>query len=113
MSLTNVFISIIIMAIVTAFTRAFPFVFFGSLTSPPKIILFLGKFIPPVVMTILVLYCLQDIKLWDVPHGLNEIMAVILVVGLHRWKRNPLVSVFGATAFYMMLLQTDILRRLF
>ena len=28
-----------------------------------------------------------------------------LVVVLHRWKKNALFSIFGGTAFYMLLVQ--------
>ena len=33
------------------------------------------------------------------------LLAVLLVVGLHRWKHNNLISIFGGTIFYMVLVQ--------
>lgn len=37
--------------------------------------------------------------------GLPELLAVAAVVGLHLWKKNTLLSIFGGTAFYMILVQ--------
>lgn len=110
MSLTNVLIAIAVIAVITFFTRAFPFLFFNN-GKPPQTVLFLGKYIPPVIITILVFYCLKDISWTKVPYGSNEIAVVLLVVMLHTWKRNPLLSIFGATAVYMMLLKTGIVNK--
>jgi branched-subunit amino acid transport protein AzlD len=99
------------MAAVTFFTRVFPFLFYRH-KKPPEIILFVGKYIPPVVITILVVYCLKDIDWGKAPYGFNEMLAVLLVFILHGWRRNPLLSIFGATLFYMFLAQTAVINRL-
>ena len=39
------------------------------------------------------------------PHGIPELLAVAAVVGLHLRKKNTLLSIFGGTAFYMLLVQ--------
>jgi branched-subunit amino acid transport protein AzlD len=98
------------MTAITFFTRVFPFLFFGR-KKPPEIIGFVGKYIPPVVITILVLYCLKDINLDKAPYGLEELLAVITVIVLHLWRGNPLLSIFGATVLYMSLLQSAVLTR--
>ena len=55
------------------------------------------------VMAILVVYCLKDIQ-WGIwPSGLREIAAIALVTALHLWKKNAMLSIFGGTAFYMIL----------
>ncbi|MFR4441667.1 MAG: AzlD domain-containing protein [Hungatella sp.] len=33
-------------------------------------------------------------------------MAMILVIALHLWKRQMLLSIAGGTIFYMILVQT-------
>jgi branched-subunit amino acid transport protein AzlD len=38
---------------------------------------------------------------------------MVLVGILHAWKKNPLLSIFGGTGIYMILVQTDVLSRLF
>ena len=111
MNLTNVYICIAIMAAITFLTRVFPFLFFRN-GKPPEVILFIGKFIPPTLLTILVIYCLKDIHFEKGPYGGNELLAVILVIILHLRLGNPLISIFGATLVYMFLIQSDILSRL-
>lgn len=111
MSLTNVFIAIAIMAAITFLTRVFPFLFFRN-GQPPEVILFIGKYIPPTLITILVIYCLKDINLVNTPYGCNELIAAIMVVALHLRLGNPLISIFGATAVYMFLIQSEIIGRL-
>ena len=96
--------SIAIMAGVTFFTRAFPFIFFSRRKVPP-LLQFAESYIPPMIMVILVIYCLKDIHWTTAPHGLPEIISSILVAALHLWKRNPLLSIFGGTIFYMILVQ--------
>ncbi|OHD14267.1 MAG: branched-chain amino acid transporter AzlD [Spirochaetes bacterium GWC1_27_15] len=111
MNLTNVFISIIIMSVITFFTRAFPFIFFRKI-KPPKILLFIEKYIPPMVMVILVLYCLKDVKWTNLPYGIPELISIALVCILHTWKKNPLLSIFGGTIFYMIIIQTDLFSKI-
>jgi len=110
MSLTNVVIAIGIMAFITFLTRVFPFLFFRK-GEPPQIILFIGKFIPPTLITILVIYCLKDIPLGTLPYGFNELLAVLMVIALHLRFGNPLISIFGATLVYMFLIQSNLISR--
>lgn len=37
--------------------------------------------------------------------GFGVLLAVAAVAGLHLWKKNTLLSIFGGTAFYMLLVQ--------
>ncbi|VBB08336.1 branched-chain amino acid transport azld [Lucifera butyrica] len=111
MNITDIYLSILIIAAVTFFTRAFPFLFFHN-RKPPEIILFVGKHIPPIIITILVIYCLKDIHWNQAPYGLNECIAVALVIILHLWRRNSLISIFGATIVYMFLIQSNFLTNL-
>jgi branched-subunit amino acid transport protein AzlD len=55
------------------------------------------------VMAVLVVYCLKDIS-WNVwPSGIREIAALAVVTALHLWKKNAMLSIFGGTAFFMIL----------
>jgi len=95
-------IAVPLLALVILATRAFPFVLF-SRRDPPKAIRFVERFIPPMVMAVLVVYCLKDIA-WTIwPSGIRELAALALVVVLHLWKKNAMLSIFGGTAFYMIL----------
>jgi branched-subunit amino acid transport protein AzlD len=71
----------------------------------PAIITYLGTVLPYGVMGMLVVYCLKSVSLVTAPHGLPEFLAVAAVVLLHLWRRNTLLSIFGGTAIYMVLIQ--------
>lgn len=103
----EVVFTVLAMAAVTFFTRLFPFLFFTR-KDPPEIIRYIGKYIPPMVMVILVVYSLSGVSWAAPPYGLPEVMAIALVALLH-WKfRNPLVSIFGGTILYMVLVQSGL-----
>lgn len=55
------------------------------------------------VMAILVIYCLKDIRFEAHPWGLPSLTALAATVGLHLWKRNPMISILGGTILYMIL----------
>ena len=54
---------------------------------------------------LLVVYCLKNVNLLTGSHGLPELLAIALVVGLHLWKRQILLSIAGGTVCYMLLVQ--------
>lgn len=97
--------SILIMAAVTFLTRALPFILFDRGKEPPKIVLYLGKVLPPAIIAMLVIYCLRDIDLLSGTHGIPELVSAVAVVLLHLWKKNNLISIFGGTVLYMVLIQ--------
>lgn len=100
--LHNALIAIAFFTLIILATRAFPFLLFAR-RNPPRALRFVEKYIPPMVMAILVVYCLKDIQ-WGIwPSGLREIAAIALVTALHLWKKNAMLSIFGGTAFYMIL----------
>jgi len=96
--------TILVMVLVNYLTRVLPFLFFRERT-PPAAILFLERYFPPVIMTILVFYSLKDIDFHSAPYGSYELSAVALTIALHLLLRNYLLSIFGATLFYMGLVQ--------
>ena len=102
---TFVFLQILVMSLVTAALRFLPFWIFRSSEKRPAVITYLGTVLPYGVMGMLVVYCLKNVSLLSAPHGLPEFLAVFAVAGLHIWKRNTLLSIFGGTAFYMVLVQ--------
>ena len=55
-----------VIAVVTWALRAFPFLLFGN-RPLPKVIRYLGKALPPAIMTVLVIYCLRDISFSQSP----------------------------------------------
>lgn len=96
---------IAVMTAVTFLTRALPFLLFDRGQEPPKVILYLGRVLPPAVMAMLVVYCLRGMEFSSAPGWLPQVIGVGAVAALHRWKHNTLLSIFGGTLLYMVLVQ--------
>ena len=94
---------ILISAIATFFTRAFPFLLFGR-REPSKTVLYVGKYLPGAVIAILVVYCLFGSG-FALNTVLPKLIAGAAVVILHIWKRNNLLSIGLGTVIYMALVQ--------
>ena len=101
----HVFWMIVVMAAVTFLIRAFPFMLFGRAQRPPEMVLYLGRVISPAAIAMLVVYCVKEVSVAEFPFGLPELIAGAVVVGLHVWRKNPLLSICSGTAVYMVLIQ--------
>jgi len=103
----NVTRSLIIIAICVACTqveRALPFLIFRG-KEVPQVIKYLGKVLPLAIMSTLIIYCIKGIS-FAAPGGwLPYIIASALTAALHLWRGNTLLSIFGGTACYMLLVQ--------
>ncbi len=93
-----------VIAAVTWALRAFPFLLFGR-RPLPKMIRYLGKALPPAIMTVLVIYCLRDTQLSRSPYGTPELAACALVVLLQTVRRNMYLSIISGTVCYMILIR--------
>ena len=93
------------MAAVTFLTRAIPFLLFGRGGTPPKVVLYLGKYLPPAVIAMLIVYCLKDVSFAAAGGWLPVLIAGLAVVALHLWKKNDMLSIMGGTILYMVLVQ--------
>lgn len=102
--MTDKILLIAVIAVVTIALRFFPFLIFRN-RQTPKYIAYLGRVLPFAIMGMLVVYCLRGISLTSMPFGLPELIACALVVALHLWKRNTLLSIIGGTVCYMLLVQ--------
>ncbi|MGI6182752.1 MAG: branched-chain amino acid transporter permease [Candidatus Fimadaptatus sp.] len=97
-------LTIFTLGAVTLATRAVPFLAFSG-RRVPRMVLYLGRVLPPAIMAMLVVYCLKDVNFMAASYGLPELIACALVIALHLWRRNALISIFGGTAAYMLLIQ--------
>ena len=86
-------------------TRLCPFLFFPPGKPIPPVIQYLGKVLPPAVIGMLVIYCLKAVSITSYPYGLPEFIAVAVVILLHVWIRNNLLSIGVGTVLYMVLIQ--------
>ena len=93
-----------VIALVTIGLRFLPFLIFRG-RETPKFIAYLGKVLPFAIMGMLVVYCLRNISFSAAPFGIPEAISVALVVALHVWKKNTLLSIIGGTVCYMVLVQ--------
>ncbi len=99
------------MAAATLITRFLPFWLPSRvLASSPMRKLKNG--LPAVILLLLIVYSLKNTALLLPPHGLPELIALSLTLGLHLWKRNALLSIASGTGVYMVLEQTQILTKL-
>ena len=98
-------LTVAVISAVTILLRFVPFIIFRSGRKTPAYITYLGNVLPFAIMGMLVVFCLKNISFIQSPHGIPEIIAGTVVVLLHVWKRNSLVSIIGGTACYMLLVQ--------
>ena len=97
--------SIAVMAAVTFLTRALPFLLFDRGDHPPKVVLYLGRVLPPAIIAMLIVYCLKGVTFTTLGGWVPPLTAGLAAVLLHLWKGNDLLSIFGATVLYMALVQ--------
>ena len=94
--------AIAVMAIITFLTRALPFLLFDRGESPPKLVLYLGRVLPPAIIAMLIVYCLRGVS-FAAPGGwVPQLVSVAAVVILHLWRSNTLLSIFGGTIYKMV-----------
>ncbi len=105
MSVTEQIITIAAVVLGTMLTRFLPFLLFPAGNPTPRYVQYLGKALPGAVFGLLVVYCLKNVSLLSGSHGLPELIAILVVAGLHLWKRQMLLSIAGGTICYMLLVQ--------
>ena len=106
MTLTQQIITIAMVVLATVLTRFLPFAVFPEGKPTPKYIRYLGRVLPSAVFGLLIIYCLKNVEISSGSHGLPELISILLVIALHLWKRQMLLSIAGGTVCYMALVQT-------
>lgn len=97
--------AIAVAAVCTFATRLAPFLLFGQKRQVSKIVVYLGRVLPPAIIATLIVYCLKTVNLLAFPGGLPELISIGVVVLLHLWRRNTLLSIGAGTVCYMVLIQ--------
>ncbi|MHB0775463.1 branched-chain amino acid transporter permease [Halomonas sp. WWR20] len=111
MSLSQLLLVIVACALATFATRVLPFIALSRHAEHP-LVLHLGRYLPPAVMLILVIYALRDLRLLEdglinlAPNGLPTLLSSLTVVVMHLWRRNALLSIVCGTGLYMFMVQT-------
>ena len=94
--------AIFICGAIIFFERSFSFLLF-SRKEPPPLIKFIEKYIPSMIIAILLVYCFKDINFAAFPYGLPAFAGLAFAVLVNLAVKNSMVSIFGATALYMIL----------
>ena len=68
---------------------------FPESKQPPRIIEYFGQVLPYAMTGLLVVYALRNTPILTGSHGLPELIACTVIVLLHVWKRNMLLSIAG------------------
>lgn len=96
---------IAVSAAATFLTRVTPFLFLSRHSDHP-FILHLGRYLPATVMSLLVVIFLLRSAEWRAPlFGADAVVPSLLVVALHIWRRNALLSILTGTITYMVIKQ--------
>ena len=105
MTLTQQIVTIAMVILGTMLTRFVPFFVFPAGKPTPKYVQYLGNVLPPAVFGLLIIYCMKNVSIFTGSHAIPELLAITLVIALHTWKRQMLLSIAGGTIFYMILVQ--------
>jgi len=95
---------IFIFAVGVWLTRFLPFAVFKKTDRLPKYVSYLGSVLPAAIMGLLVIYCIKDYHFSDWTM-LPVLAAAAVVVGVHMYKRNTILSITAGTVVYMVLLR--------
>ena len=101
---TQSIIIIAICALCTFLERALPFIIFRG-KEVPEIVRYLGRVLPMAIMATLVIYCIKGITFATLGGWVPIVIASAATVVLHLWKGNTMLSIFGGTVCYMLLVQ--------
>lgn len=108
LSLTQALLATAVIALVTLFCRVAPFLFMrrsGTQEGKGTFLKFVERSVPPVAMTVLAVNAVALPCLSFGPDTVATLAASAATVGLHLWRRNPLLSIIGGTILYMTLRQ--------
>lgn len=105
MTLSQQMITIGCIVLATMLTRFLPFLLYPEHKKVPDYIVYLGQVLPGAIFGMLVIYCLKDVRLLTGSHGIPEFISIGVVVILHLWKRQMLISIAGGVICYMVLAQ--------
>lgn len=94
---------VLIAGAVTVLLRFLPFIAFGK--RRPEFVMYLGRALPYAVMMMLAVYCLREVNVLAEPYGVPEGLACLVVIVLHVWRRNTLLSIIAGTVIYMFMVQ--------
>lgn len=103
-----------LIGILVFFLRYLPFLIFHK-KEPSPYFKFAGKYIPVIAIAVLFAACLADktssliflsgnqAEAFSAGSVISGVIGITVCIGLHLWKKNPMLSIFGGTILYMLL----------
>lgn len=101
----EIWLTVAVIALVTAFTRFLPFAVFGSGKKTPKLVEKLGGVLPYAIMGMLVVYCMKSTSFGELAMWLPAVISIVVVGVVYLWRKNTLASIITGTLCYMILVQ--------
>lgn len=102
LTVKQVIIAILLSSVVIFLTRLLPFLLFSK-KNPPRIIKFIEKYVPQMIIAVLVVYCFKDVEFAQNPYGLPFLISCAVVVVLHLTLKNSMISILGGTVLFIIL----------
>ena len=105
MTVAQQIITIALCSLATIICRFAPFLAFSSSRETPRYIRYIGNALSGATFGMLVVYCLKNVSLTSYSFGIPELIGIALIVLVHLWRRNMLLSIASGTVAYMLLVQ--------
>lgn len=96
---------IAITAVITFILRAAPFIIFNGKREMPALVKSIADRLPPAIIAVLVIYCVKGPLTTLGTETAASAIALAIVVCLHLWKRNTLLSIAAGTIIYMICIR--------
>ena len=93
-----------VMGVATFITRALPFVALAKIYRNPLVDRF-GQLLPPMIMVVLVCFGLTSLNIESVNRVGLTVLSLVMVIALHYFFRNPLLSIVAGTGAYVIGVQ--------
>lgn len=95
--------TILLCAAITFGLRALPFFIFRGERTMPQWLERLGTELPPMMMAVLVVYCLKDGLTSPLRPGIAQAAGVAATALVYKWKHQTLLGIAAGTVVYLSL----------
>ncbi len=89
--------------IIVVVTRFMPF-WFQGLLKDNKQLARVGRRLPALIISLLVIFELDPKSFLIYPYGLPSLIALLILVVIHLWQRQVLLSMLAGLASYLLVL---------
>ena len=93
---------ILILSLMIFITRTLPY-FFAEKLRQAKMVEYIGKQLPAYIMMLLLIYEIDVTTFLKWPYGIPHLIALLIVILIHLWQRQVLLSLFLGTISYLFL----------